>query len=72
MRKGLVSIGLLLAALGGSVGVASAKITPAVNECVNGGGNLAGGQQPDCKGQGQTPVDEPAKNPAGHAPPGQN
>jgi hypothetical protein len=54
-------------AVGISVGTAGASITPA--NCTNGGGNQAGGQQPVCNGQGQT--QNPAKNPAGHTPPGQ-
>ena len=50
-----------------------AKITPAQPpSCENGGGNQPGGQQPTCQGQGltQNPA-KPAKNPAGHEPPGQ-
>jgi hypothetical protein len=46
---------------------AFAKITPA--HCENGGGQSPPGQQPTCKGGGLT--QEPATNPAGHAPPGQ-
>jgi hypothetical protein len=72
MRKGLIGL-----AIGAALGVASitgvyAKITPPQDYCVNGGGNQASGQQPDCKGSGQTAIDEPAKNPAGNVPPGQN
>lgn len=48
--------------------IAEAKISP--KHCTNGGGHDAPGQQPDCKGNGQT--QEPAKNPAGNEPPGQN
>jgi hypothetical protein len=46
---------------------AAAKIAPA--NCTNGGGNLPGGQQPVCNGGGLT--QNPATNPAGQAPPGQ-
>jgi hypothetical protein len=46
---------------------ASAKISPA--SCTNGGGNQPGGQQPACQGQGLQ--QNPATNPAGSAPPGQ-
>jgi hypothetical protein len=68
-RKRLAGV-LAVAAL--SVGLAvpggaAAKIAPA--NCENNGGNLAGGQQPVCKGNGQT--QNPATNPAGNAPPGQ-
>jgi hypothetical protein len=48
-------------------GAALGKISPA--NCTNGGGNQPGGQQPVCQGQG---LDQnPATNPAGQAPPGQ-
>lgn len=46
---------------------AAAKISPP--SCTNPAGNEPGGQQPVCKGEGQT--QNPARNPAGHAPPGQ-
>ena len=46
---------------------AFAKITPP--SCENPGGHQPPGQQPTCKGEGQT--QKPATNPAGHAPPGQ-
>jgi hypothetical protein len=54
-------------------GVAFAKITPAEPpSCENPSGAMPGGQQPQCKGQGQTQNEAvPAKNPAGKAPPGQ-
>lgn len=70
-KTGIGAIAALLI-FGSGVGVASAKITPPVNECVNGGGNLPSGQQPDCTGNGLTEIDIPALNPSGHAPPGQN
>ena len=49
-------------------GTAGAKISPP--SCENGGGQLPPGQQPDCKGSGLT--QNPATNPAGKEPPGQN
>ncbi len=78
MRK---RISLLFAALMlaltmsfGGAGMAFAKITPAQPpSCENGGGQMPGGQQPNCKGGGleQNPA-TPATNPADKAPPGQN
>ena len=63
--------GALLAAslLGASLapGIAGAKISPP--NCTNNGGQQPGGQQPTCTGGGLT--QNPAENPAGHAPPGQ-
>jgi hypothetical protein len=52
-----------------TVGVsgAAAKIAPA--NCTSNGGNQAGGQQPVCQGGAQT--QNPATNPAGGTPPGQ-
>jgi hypothetical protein len=50
---------------------ATAKIQPVDISCENGGGNLPGGQQPSCQGQGLDQNSE-NQNPAGHAPPGQN
>ena len=47
--------------------IALAKISP--KSCENAGGNQPGGQQPNCKGSGLT--QNPATNPAGQAPPGQ-
>lgn len=47
---------------------ASAKISPP--SCTNSGGNQPGGQQPTCTGEGL--IQNPATNPAGHVPPGQN
>jgi hypothetical protein len=64
----LFAAGMTVGGVVASAGVASAKITP--RSCENGGGQLPPGQQPDCKGGG---LDQnPATNPAGHAPPGQN
>jgi hypothetical protein len=60
--------GLTVGGVVASGGVASAKITP--RSCENNGGNEPAGQQPDCKGGGLT--QNPATNPAGHEPPGQN
>jgi hypothetical protein len=64
----LFAAGMTVGGVMATAGTASAKITP--RSCENNGGQLAPGQQPDCKGQGQT--QNPALNPAGHAPPGQN
>ena len=52
-------------------GTAFAKISSVDTSCTNNGGNQAGGQQPSCKGSGQTQNTE-NQNPAGKAPPGQN
>ena len=54
---------LMMAFGGGAFGA----ISPA--NCTNGGGNQPGGQQPVCTGGGLT--QNPATNPAGQAPPGQ-
>jgi hypothetical protein len=54
---------------------ASAKITEEVIEerCENPSGNEPGGQQPQCKGEGQEQITETEnQNPSGAAPPGQN
>jgi hypothetical protein len=70
-RRGIAALFAAAMTVGGVVataGVASAKITP--RSCVNNGGQQAPGQQPDCKGEGQT--QNPALNPAGHPPPGHN
>jgi hypothetical protein len=78
MRK---RISLLIAALMlaltmsfGGAGAAFAKITPAEPpSCENGGGQLPGGQQPNCKGGGLEQNEAtPATNPTGKAPAGQN
>lgn len=67
------AVGLLLAAgigVGGALlpgQPAVAKITP--KSCETASGNQPPGQQPECKGGGLT--QNPATNPAGHAPPGQ-
>jgi hypothetical protein len=50
---------------------ATAKIKAVDTSCENGGGNLPGGQQPTCTGNGLDQNTE-NQNPAGHAPPGQN
>jgi hypothetical protein len=50
---------------------ASAKIREVPTSCENPAGQEPGGQQPVCKGQGQTQNTE-NQNPAGKAPPGQN
>jgi hypothetical protein len=51
-----------------------AKITPGTPpSCDNPAGHQPPGQQPTCKGEGQTQnPGTPATNPAGKAPPGQN
>jgi hypothetical protein len=70
-RKAIAALFAAAVTVGGVVataGTASAKITP--RHCENGGGNSPPGQQPDCKGGGLT--QEPATNPTGFAPPGQN
>ncbi|MDQ3887821.1 MAG: hypothetical protein M3251_00960 [Thermoproteota archaeon] len=54
---------------------AFAKIQQVVVEerCENPAGQEPGGQQPRCKGEGQTQITETEnQNPAGKAPPGQN
>jgi hypothetical protein len=56
-----------LAATVATTNLAYAKISPP--SCTNNGGQQPGGQQPVCHGQGLT--QQPATNPAGHAPPGQ-
>ncbi|MDT7844795.1 hypothetical protein [Streptomyces justiciae] len=61
---------VLALSLGGA-GVADAKIQPVDTSCTNNGGHDAGGQQPTCKGAGQTQNTE-NQNPSGFAPPGQN
>jgi hypothetical protein len=63
----VVAVGLAATTVATS-NMAYAKISP--RSCTNGGGNEPAGQQPTCTGQGLT--QNPATNPAGHAPPGQN
>jgi hypothetical protein len=68
MKKAIAAVFVALFALTvPAASPASAKIAPA--SCENGGGQEPAGQQPVCKGGGLT--QEPATNPAGHAPAGQ-
>jgi hypothetical protein len=67
-RRGAVVAATALGIMALAPGVAFAKISPASCE-TGGGGNLPPGQQPVCKGGGLE--QNPAENPAGHAPPGQ-
>ena len=73
MRKriSLLFAALMLALTMSFSGVAFAKIQSVDTACTNKGGNQAGGQQPSCKGAGQTQETE-NQNPSGKAPPGQN
>ena len=59
-----LSVAMLVSSVAAPV---QAKISPA--NCTNNGGQQPGGQQPVCQGQGLQ--QNPATNPAGHAPPGQ-
>ncbi len=68
----VMAISLVVAAMMVAMAMpAFAKIAPVDTSCTNNGGNLAGGQQPSCKGSGQTQQTE-NQNPSGKAPPGQN
>jgi hypothetical protein len=72
MRKRIVALGtaFMMALMMSFGGAAFAKISAVDTSCTN-GGNLAGGQQPTCKGSGQIQQTE-NQYPAGQAPPGQN
>jgi hypothetical protein len=59
-----LSVAMLVSSVAAPV---QAKIAPA--NCENQGGNQPGGQQPVCQGGGLT--QNPATNPSGNAPPGQ-
>ena len=59
-----LSVAMLVSSVAAPV---AAKISPA--NCENRGGQQPGGQQPVCQGEGLQ--QNPATNPAGHAPPGQ-
>jgi hypothetical protein len=61
----VVAVGIVASVAANNI--AYAAITP--KHCENNGGSSPPGQQPTCKGGGLT--QEPATNPAGHAPPGQ-
>ena len=64
-----MAVTLSVAMLVSSVAIpVEAKISP--RSCETSGGNEPPGQQPNCRGKGLT--QNPATNPAGHAPPGQN
>jgi len=68
----VMAVSLVMAAMLVAMAMpAFAKITPVDTVCTNNGGNQAGGQQPSCKGGGQTQETE-NQNPSGRAPPGQN
>jgi hypothetical protein len=73
MRKRIVALvtAIMMALMMSFGGAAFAKIQSVDTSCTNGGGNQAGGQQPSCKGSGQTQNTE-NQNPSGQAPPGQN
>jgi hypothetical protein len=69
MRKRIVALvtAIMMALMMSFGGAAFAKIAPA--NCTNAGGNQPGGQQPVCQGGGLE--QNPATNPSGQAPPGQ-
>lgn len=66
-----ITVALAFAIAPAFVTSAFAKITEEPVACENPAGNEPGGQQPECKGEGQTQITE-NQNPAGKAPPGQN
>ncbi len=70
-----LAVALSLAIVPALTNQAFAKIQTVVIEerCENPSGQEPPGQQPRCKGEGQTQITETEnQNPAGHAPPGQN
>ena len=67
-RRAWIAAAAAIGALGiAPASGAVAKITPP--QCETSSGQLPPGQQPTCTGGGLE--QQPAKNPAGHAPPGQ-
>ena len=68
-----ITVALSLAIVPALTNQAFAKITEEPVACENPAGQEPGGQQPRCKGAGQTQITETEnQNPAGKAPPGQN
>lgn len=67
-RRAWIALGAVIGALGiAPGGVAVAKISPP--QCATSSGQTPPGQQPTCTGGGLE--QQPATNPAGQAPPGQ-